>query len=60
MDMDWFYVDLLLFAACLMELAAQSSKGIYKEIPRRPEELPPLRSAINLHFIASLIIFLVS
>ncbi|KDO44298.1 hypothetical protein CISIN_1g014982mg [Citrus sinensis] len=36
---------LLLFAACLMELAAQSSKGIYKEIPRRPEELPPLRKA---------------
>lgn len=36
---------LLLFAACLMELAAQSSKGIYKEIPRRPEELSPLRKA---------------
>lgn len=36
---------LLLFAAFFMELAAQSSKGIYKEISHRPEELSPLRKA---------------
>lgn len=36
---------LLLFAAFLMELAARSSKGIYKEISHRPEELSPLRKA---------------
>ncbi|MBA0725482.1 hypothetical protein Golax_022069, partial [Gossypium laxum] len=37
--------DLLLFAAVLMELAAQSSKGINKDIGYIPEELFPIRRA---------------
>ncbi|KAK8578359.1 hypothetical protein V6N13_116206 [Hibiscus sabdariffa] len=36
---------LLLFAAVLMELAAQSSKGINKDIGYIPEELTPIRRA---------------
>ncbi|KAJ4720209.1 ADP,ATP carrier protein [Melia azedarach] len=36
---------LLLFAAVLMELAAQSSKGINKEISHVPEELSTIRKA---------------
>lgn len=37
--------DLLLFAALLMEFAAQSSKGITKETSQPSEELYPLRLA---------------
>lgn len=37
--------DLLLFAALLMEFAAQSSKGITKETSQSSEELSPLRLA---------------
>lgn len=40
--------DLLLFAAVLMELAAQSSKGINKDIGYIPEELLPIRLAKSL------------
>ncbi|XP_044507359.1 uncharacterized protein LOC123226878 isoform X4 [Mangifera indica] len=36
---------LLLFAALLMELAAQSSKGINKDISQRSEESTPIREA---------------
>ncbi|KAK6228729.1 hypothetical protein SCA6_001069 [Theobroma cacao] len=41
----WGHVFLLLFAAILMELAAQSSKGISKDIAHLPEELSPIRKA---------------
>ncbi|XVF81992.1 hypothetical protein PTKIN_Ptkin16aG0007200 [Pterospermum kingtungense] len=43
--MAWMGSFLLLFAAVLMELAAQSSKGINKDIGYTPEELSPLRKA---------------
>ncbi|VVB13313.1 unnamed protein product [Arabis nemorensis] len=39
----WMGPYLLLFAALLMEFAAQSSKGIAKEISQSSEELSPLR-----------------
>ncbi|XVE86076.1 hypothetical protein DITRI_Ditri18aG0007400 [Diplodiscus trichospermus] len=41
--MAWLGSFLLLFAAVLMELAAQSSKGINKDIAYIPEELSPIR-----------------
>ncbi|GLT94615.1 hypothetical protein SLE2022_123440 [Rubroshorea leprosula] len=40
--MAWLGPFLLLFAAVFMELAAQSSKGINKDIPHSPEELSPI------------------
>ncbi|CAI0431342.1 unnamed protein product [Linum tenue] len=40
-----FLAILLLFAAFLMELAAQSSKGIGKDASHSPEELSPLRTS---------------
>lgn len=43
--MAWMGPYLLLFAGLLMELAAQSSKMIYKDTPHRPEELQPIREA---------------
>ncbi|KAL4290873.1 hypothetical protein GQ457_14G018130 [Hibiscus cannabinus] len=43
--MPWLGSFLLLFAAVLMELAAQSSKGINKDIGHIPEELTPIRRA---------------
>ncbi|TYG51056.1 hypothetical protein ES288_D10G226000v1 [Gossypium darwinii] len=43
--MAWLGSYLLLFAAVLMELAAQSSKGINKDIGYIPEELFPIRRA---------------
>uniref|UniRef100_A0A2P2KN06 Uncharacterized protein LOC105649197 isoform X3 n=1 Tax=Rhizophora mucronata TaxID=61149 RepID=A0A2P2KN06_RHIMU len=43
--MAWLGSFLLLFAALLMELAAQSSKGINKDISHLPEELSPIRKA---------------
>ncbi|XP_007011255.2 PREDICTED: uncharacterized protein LOC18587428 isoform X1 [Theobroma cacao] len=43
--MAWLGSFLLLFAAILMELAAQSSKGISKDIAHLPEELSPIRKA---------------
>ncbi|KAK8508697.1 hypothetical protein V6N12_032692 [Hibiscus sabdariffa] len=43
--MPWLGSFLLLFAAVLMELAAQSSKGINKDIGYIPEELTPIRRA---------------
>ncbi|XP_021654783.1 uncharacterized protein LOC110652183 isoform X3 [Hevea brasiliensis] len=43
--MAWLGPFLLLFAALLMELAAQSSKGIKKDISQLPEELSPIRKA---------------
>jgi AAA family ATP:ADP antiporter len=45
----WFnaIAVLLLFAALLMELAAQSSKGINKDVSHLPHELSPIRSAIS-------------
>ncbi|TYI07251.1 hypothetical protein ES332_A10G215100v1 [Gossypium tomentosum] len=42
--MAWLGSYLLLFAAVLMELAAQSSKGINKDIGYIPEELFPIRA----------------
>ncbi|GLT46035.1 hypothetical protein SLA2020_198250 [Shorea laevis] len=42
--MAWLGPFLLLFAAVFMELAAQSSKGINKNIPHTPEELSPIRT----------------
>jgi len=41
--------DLLLFAALLMEFAAQSSKGITNDISQSSEELSPLRGTDNDH-----------
>ncbi|KAI4372898.1 hypothetical protein MLD38_011079 [Melastoma candidum] len=41
--MAWLGPLLLLFAALLLELAAQSSKGICKELSNHPEELSPLK-----------------
>ncbi|XP_075500532.1 uncharacterized protein LOC142539108 isoform X4 [Primulina tabacum] len=43
--MAWLGPYLLLFAALLLELAAQSSKGIDKHISQNPEELIPIRNA---------------
>lgn len=40
-----FVTDLLLFAALLMEFAAQASKGITNDISQSSEELSPLRLA---------------
>lgn len=37
------FADLLLVSAVLMELAAQSSKGIKKDVLQLPEELSPFR-----------------
>lgn len=37
------FLDLLLFAALLLEFAAQSSKGIDKHISQTQEELFPIR-----------------
>ncbi|XP_019257562.1 PREDICTED: uncharacterized protein LOC109235773 isoform X2 [Nicotiana attenuata] len=39
------WLDLLLVSAILMELAAQSSKGIKKDVLQLPEELSPFREA---------------
>ncbi|XP_055829208.1 uncharacterized protein LOC129898621 isoform X2 [Solanum dulcamara] len=39
------WLDLLLVSAILMELAAQSSKGIKKDVLQLPEELSPIREA---------------
>ncbi|XP_020540962.2 uncharacterized protein LOC105649197 isoform X3 [Jatropha curcas] len=41
--MAWLGPFLLLFAALLMELAAQSSKGIKRDTSQIPEELSPIR-----------------
>ncbi|KAK4363561.1 hypothetical protein RND71_018802 [Anisodus tanguticus] len=43
--MAWLGPYLLLVSATLMELAAQSSKGIKKDVLQLPEELSPLREA---------------
>eukprot|EP00257_Ricinus_communis_P017351 XP_015575772.1 uncharacterized protein LOC8259531 isoform X2 [Ricinus communis] len=43
--MAWLGPFLLLFAALLMELAAQASKGIKKDMSELPEELSPIRKA---------------
>ncbi|XP_048231642.1 uncharacterized protein LOC8259531 isoform X2 [Ricinus communis] len=43
--LGWGHVFLLLFAALLMELAAQASKGIKKDMSELPEELSPIRKA---------------
>ncbi|KAL0303958.1 UNVERIFIED_CONTAM: hypothetical protein Sradi_6263900 [Sesamum radiatum] len=43
--MAWLGPYLLLFAALLLEFAAQSSKGIKNDISQRPEELTPIRKA---------------
>ncbi|XP_059301452.1 uncharacterized protein LOC132053427 isoform X2 [Lycium ferocissimum] len=43
--MAWLGPYLLLVSAILMELAAQSSKGIKKDVLQLPEELSPLREA---------------
>lgn len=43
--MAWLGPYLLLFAALLLEFAAQSSKGIDKHISQTPEELFPIRNA---------------
>ncbi|KAK3003584.1 hypothetical protein RJ639_019990, partial [Escallonia herrerae] len=43
--MAWMGPYLLLFASLLMELAAQSSKRIKKDIPHLPEELSLMRKA---------------
>lgn len=53
--MGCFVAVLLLFAALLMELAAQSSKGIKKDMSQLPEELSPIRSAMFLYFLFSLL-----
>ncbi|KAL4386435.1 hypothetical protein GQ457_09G014570 [Hibiscus cannabinus] len=45
--MAWLGSFLLLFAAVLMELAAQSSKGINKDVGYIPEELSPIRADID-------------
>ncbi|XP_052305344.1 uncharacterized protein LOC7469841 isoform X4 [Populus trichocarpa] len=42
-SMAWLGPFLLLFAALLMELAAQSSKGINKDVSHLPHELSPIR-----------------
>lgn len=47
--MAWLGPYLLLFAALLMEFAAQSAKGIYKDITNQPEELSPMRKADGDH-----------
>ncbi|KAJ6297007.1 hypothetical protein OIU78_022685 [Salix suchowensis] len=41
--MAWLGPFLLLFAALLLELAAQSSKGINKDVSHLPHELSPIR-----------------
>ncbi|KAK9282593.1 hypothetical protein L1049_010810 [Liquidambar formosana] len=43
--MAWLGPFLLLFSALLMELAAQSSKGINQDLSHLPEELSPIRNA---------------
>ncbi|XP_055829209.1 uncharacterized protein LOC129898621 isoform X3 [Solanum dulcamara] len=43
--MAWLGPYLLLVSAILMELAAQSSKGIKKDVLQLPEELSPIREA---------------
>ncbi|XP_070027020.1 uncharacterized protein LOC107782156 isoform X3 [Nicotiana tabacum] len=43
--MAWLGPHLLLVSAILMELAAQSSKGIKKDVLQLPEELSPFREA---------------
>lgn len=43
--MAWLGPYLLLFAALLLEFAAQSSKGIKKDVFHAPEELLPFREA---------------
>ncbi|ANM69346.1 TLC ATP/ADP transporter [Arabidopsis thaliana] len=45
----WMGPYLLLFAALLMEFAAQSSKGITNDISQSSEELSPLRGTDNDH-----------
>lgn len=54
-----FMADLLLFAALLMEFAAQSSKGITNDISQSSEELSPLRLAklqsVSIYVIMNLI-----
>ncbi|KAL0888569.1 hypothetical protein Bca101_012552 [Brassica carinata] len=45
----WMGPYLLLFAALLMEFAAQSSKGITKDTSQSSEELSPLRRTDNDH-----------
>ncbi|XP_010423482.1 PREDICTED: uncharacterized protein LOC104708584 isoform X1 [Camelina sativa] len=45
----WMGPYLLLFAALLMEFAAQSSKGITNDITQSSEELSPLRRTDNDH-----------
>ncbi|XP_010543686.1 PREDICTED: uncharacterized protein LOC104816518 [Tarenaya hassleriana] len=45
----WLGPFLLLFAALLMEFAAQSSKGITRDITYSPEELSPLRKTDDEH-----------
>ncbi|XP_024011923.1 uncharacterized protein LOC18019558 isoform X3 [Eutrema salsugineum] len=49
----WMGPYLLLFSALLMEFAAQSSKGITKDISQSSEELSPLRRTDNDHQEAS-------
>ncbi|CAH2074026.1 unnamed protein product [Thlaspi arvense] len=50
----WMGPYLLLFAALLMEFAAQSSKGIAKDITQSSEELSPL--SVNLTQFCSLLV----
>ncbi|PON84683.1 ADP/ATP carrier protein [Trema orientale] len=45
--MAWLGSFLLLFAALLMEFAAQSSKGINLDISQLPEELAPIRETAS-------------
>ncbi|KAK4385251.1 hypothetical protein Sango_2649100 [Sesamum angolense] len=47
--MAWLGPYLLLFAALLLEFAAQTSKGIIKDISQHPEELTPIRKADNIN-----------
>ncbi|KAG8380954.1 hypothetical protein BUALT_Bualt06G0070200 [Buddleja alternifolia] len=47
--MAWLGPYLLLFAALLLEFAAQSSKRINKDISQLPEELSPIRNADTDH-----------
>ncbi|PON79035.1 ADP/ATP carrier protein [Parasponia andersonii] len=45
--MAWLGSFLLLFAALLMEFAAQSSKGINLDVSQLPEELAPIRETAS-------------
>ncbi|KAL8050071.1 hypothetical protein ABFS82_06G058600 [Erythranthe guttata] len=47
--MAWLGPYLLLVAAILMEFAAQSSRGINKDIPEHSEELSPIRRSDTDH-----------